>query len=527
MEDSNSSSRYLDYRRLFAHDDFDFDRGSKWVQFKRWFSRKRRAVFKKSTDVARGCGFDTRLGFWDKPNQVLFWSLLGLVVFTSMEPILLKITADHAMVDEIRDYRYLLAQLVCGAHIPFVVTSAVRYSYKYPERVIETQAFPYSWYLLLASLNTLHLIALIVTSGSVPGPVIIILIQATLPFTAIISAVVDAILGPPSDAITHTLSVQQSSSSSSYFEIYSYNSSQTTQTPIGNQMYTPNRNAASNSNANSNLRNRTAFNSNGYRNRNSGLAYLYEKWCKDWRGSTFICVAIVIGTLPIFLKERDALGNKSECIENYSDCLSSTILFALAALPASLSAVFEERILVQYSLPISPAILHGYLVPLQFILGVLFAPIGLHLQHPDLHWDNLTGEIDSVLENVKDGVKCLILGDEVGFGLIGHSDPNWCKPLLPLLIGFVFVSMVFHYLTLQVLKKGGEKALRIGATLAIPIAWGGLAIYDISGKPHVDKIVSYTPRISMYNIIALFFCVVGIFYSKTVEQPDHRVMISG
>lgn len=31
--------------------------------------------------------------------------------------------SDHAMVDELRDYRYILALVICGAHVPLVVIS--------------------------------------------------------------------------------------------------------------------------------------------------------------------------------------------------------------------------------------------------------------------------------------------------------------------------------------------------------------------------------------------------------------------
>ena len=49
--------------------------------------------------------------------------------------------------------------------------------------------------------------------------------------------------------------------------------------------------------------------------------------------------------------------------------------------------------LVEHALPLSPALLHGMLVPLQFVISVLLAPVAMRIQSPRDHVWNLTRQI--------------------------------------------------------------------------------------------------------------------------------------
>lgn len=179
---------------------------------------------------------------------------------------------------------------------------------------------------------------------------------------------------------------------------------------------------------------------------------------------------------------------------------------------------------MEYALPLSPALLHGVLVPLQLAIAVLLAPVGKHLQHPTRRWDNITNELSELELNFKYGLNCIILGKEKGWGLVGHSDPDWCKPLLPLVCLFVGVSFCFHYFTLSVLQCGGEKVLRYCTCVGMLFAFITLAIYDSYFQPHVAKTLPHSENVSVYSYAAIILAIFGMLFHSTIEQPEYLVI---
>jgi hypothetical protein len=223
--------------------------------------------------------------------------------------------------------------------------------------------------------------------------------------------------------------------------------------------------------------------------------------------------------LPVFNHDEHALGANSVCYTFPSLCQSSTLIFLLAAIPACLSSVCLERTLVGYSVPLSPLLLHAYLVPMQCVFGLLLAPIGRHFQHPTQPLYNISRELEGMGKEVSDGLKCIFLGSESGFVVIDISDENWCKPLFPLLVLFVAVSFSFHVLTLYVIKRGTEFCLRVCTALAIPFAWVSLVVYDLYFPPHVGKEVPTQFVVSWFSKASVLLVVLGILFHQTVKEP--------
>mmetsp|Transcript_2868 Transcript_2868/g.4119 ORF Transcript_2868/g.4119 Transcript_2868/m.4119 type:complete len:651 (-) Transcript_2868:382-2334(-) len=500
------------YSRLY--DGIEFDRGSKWERFQRWVTKRwsrwwDRLLWMCIASV-RSCGFmvdgvdairATQRGSADRAeedpgdlspesivlrhNVKLGVACICLVFATALEPILLKVMTDHAKIDDQRDYRYVLAQLLILSHVPLALGSLLFYAWQHSRTTLESCDFPKTWFVILAFLNSLHMLLLVVPCGSVPAPLTILLPHAGVPFTLVVAAI--------ASLMSYLLDV--------FFP----------EVPdLPGQSTGPER---------------EYFVVNGGRPTSIRKA-LKAFFCTQPQGLIsiiFICAGIAVGLYPILTKNIDALGLHSYCF-NEPDCASSTVLFLFAALPASLSVICEERALVRYAIPVSPIVLHGWLIPMQFLFGALLAPVGRHLQHPSRMWGNVSVELKGISDEVSDGLRCILLGEESGIGLIG-TDPTWCEPLLPSLILFLLVSFAFHVLTLFVMRRGTEICLRICTGIAIPIGWGVLVFYDVNfhrqGAGEPTQVV-----ISPFSKIAMVCVVIGVFFHKTVVEPEPNFILT-
>ena len=127
-------------------------------------------------------------------------------------------------------------------------------------------------------------------------------------------------------------------------------------------------------------------------------------------------------------------------------------------------------------------------------------------------------------ENFHEGLQCIFAGEEAGIGLIGHSDPTWCQPLLSLVILFVLVSMLFHYFTLSVLHSGGERCLRYCNCVGIIFAFIILSVYDREFQARVIPKMPHSEKVSIYSIVAMLLVVVAMYFHSTIEQPGHLIV---
>ncbi|GBG24862.1 Crt-like 3 [Hondaea fermentalgiana] len=454
-------------------------------------------------------------------NIQLFLAVVALICVTALEPVLLKVMADHTMVDELRDYRYVLAQLLMLTHVPLAIGSAIWYSCKYSRNAMESCDFPKTWFVLLAFLNALHLIMQVVSSGSVPAPLTILLVNASIPLTKLFGALLTGVM----------IAVRYWMPNLPEYWLSDDSPAEPMLQQAQHQLMLEQRNRQQQQNASRvNLSPEVTSDAGCFR-----LAF--ERTLKKTRRfivnqpyaimSMFLVVCgVAIGLFPVISNSVSALGAKSYCHVYNADCASSTLIFLLAAVPAALSAICEERTLVRYSLPVAPMMLHGWLVPMQFLFGVILAPIGRHLQHPTRKWSNVSMELHGLDEEVSQGLQCILLGKETGIGYIGHADPDWCKPLLPLLILFLLVSFSYHMLTLYIMRKATELCLRICTALAIPIGWSALIIYDINFQPNVSKDVPTQIVVSSYNKVALVLIVLSMFLHKTIAEPETSYILT-
>jgi len=497
----------------FMVDEVDAIRASQRASRNIWDSQRRQAEFASGSSVgsrSSWSGEDGSEGYarssrshMQRHNVLLAFGIVSLVVVTALEPILIKVMADHAIVDELRDYRYVLAQLLILSHVPLAIGSAIWYACKYSLNAAESCDFPKTWFILLALLNSLHMIMLVVPVGQVPAPLAILLPHAVIPVAKLFGAIATAI------AIViqrwfPSLPEALFDDENPYSVVYEHY--QVSSFPPRNPHQRHHHDLR---------RDKTML---------QAMAHRVKHYARK-RGWTlvsvvFVIAGLIVGLYPVLTDNVPALGKESHCHFYHKECEMSTIVFLLAALPAALSAVCQERSLVSYSVPVSPMLLHGWLVPIEFLFGVLWAPVGRHLQHPTRPWRNISTEIRGLDDEVIEGLQCILLGKESGIGVIGHSDPNWCKPLLPLLVMFLLVSFSYHVLTLYVMKHGSEIALRIATAAAIPIGWGVLAFYDVKFQPDVSKDVPTEGVISVFSKIAMVCIVLGLLFHRTVGEPE-------
>jgi len=493
------------YMRL--DEGIEFDRGSKREQCLRWTKRRYESLrFNIRMILVRGlraCGFvldyidaarvlrienvESRLEQMHYHN--LFLALAGccLIVVTALEPVILKIMADHSQTVG-GDYRYILAQLLTLLHIPLCVGSAIWYSCKNSTTALESCDFPKKWFVALAFLNALHMIMLVVACGAVPANLTILLVHANIPFTTLISALI---------AIA---------SSCYYFMVPEpYPLKRKERVLVG---HVPHSNS-------------------GYESCVIFIKDIWVKWSHTLLSSGLLVAGVIFGIVPVLSKNENALGTRSFCYQFNNECAASTVLFLLSSVPAAISSLFEEIALVRYSVPVAPIILHGWLVPMQFVFGILLAPVGRYLQHPTDTWHNVTFEMDGLNRDIGAGLRCIIMGEVTGVRVVGMYDPDWCKPLFPLLIAFLAVSFFFHLLTLYLMKHGTEVLLRVCAACAIPLGWGLLALYDLNFRPKLDPIIPTQDAVSWFSIAAMMLVVVGVlFHRTTVEPQTHYVLTS-
>ncbi len=506
--------RQCHYTRL--DDGIVFDRGGRLVRIRQSLKRKIGRCCDNSNKLVRRflvkCGFE----FDDKKNGhniKLGLGLFALTLVTSLEPILLKILSDHARVDIIRDYRYTLAQLIILSHVPLALMSAAWYAWKFSPTTMESCDFPKTWFVLLAFLNTLHMFLVVIPCGSVPAPLTVLMVHAKIPVTEIIAVVATAgaflmeywfpVLPEISEPEPGTMEAMLN-------EQYGHNVDEFGRM-LGRRRWESSRGSSL----------RLSL-------RRGGNAAL--RWCSKQPASIISVILILagcaLGILPVLRRSRKELGANSFCYFFFEECQSSTLAFLLASVPGSLSSVILERALVSYSLPVSPLLLHAWLVPIQFFFGILLAPVGRHLQHPQREFHNVTAELIGFGQEVQAGLKCILLGEETGMYDPDLYDPTWCRPLLPLLILFVATSFAFHMLTLFVMKLGTEFSLRICTSLAVPLAWMSLAYYAAKFPPHVKNIVPTQAVVSIVSELAMLGVSVGVLLHTTVREPETSYILT-
>lgn len=545
------------------NDGIEFDRGNCCAKFQQSAKRRVRRVWHvskvASINLLRACGFmvdhidairasqhddymeldSDEGGPPEEPASVVFWhnlklalAIVALICVTALEPVLLKVMADHTMVDELRDYRYVLAQLLMLTHIPLAIGSAIWYACKYSRPALESCDFPKTWFVLLAFLNSLHLIMQVVSSGSVPAPLTILLVNASIPLTKVFGALLTGAM----------IAIQYWMPNLPEYWLADENSAtEPMLQQVQHQLMLEQRNRLQQQQGSGNNGFGSSLRQSGQQGETSNCQSCVRLACKRALlkskrfivkrpyailSMIFVVAGVFLGMFPIITDDVSALGEKSYCHVYNHDCASSTIIFLLSAIPAALSAICEERTLVRYSLPVAPMMLHGWLVPMQFLFGVILAPIGRHLQHPTRKWSNVSMEVRGLDEEVSQGLQCILLGKETGIGYIGHADPDWCKPLLPLLILFLLVSFSYHMLTLFIMRKATELSLRICTALAIPIGWSALVVYDFYFQPNVSKDVPTQVVISPFNKVALACIVISLFFHRTIAEPETSYILT-
>jgi len=528
----------------FPGEEVEFDRGDTWTRFKTSLSRKKARAWGRITltftTFVRSCGFlvdeidtdrvmeesGTNIPVECWPHNVkLGCAIVCLTLVTALEPVLLKVMSDHAIVDELRDYRYLLAQLLVLSHLPLAVGSGLWYACKHHITTKESCAFPKLLFVLLAFLNALHMIMLVVPVGSVPGPLVVLLVHTKIPFEKIVAGVVALLviafdyifpvlpqpLGgrrqaePISnvDAMLHTQYGDVTNAGPNRADANGFTSRNAVE-----GAWFPGQDGDDSNAAKHSILSRVFASSAAY----------FPSRAVAVSGS-LILIGTALAVYPIFDKDASGLGRNSQCFFFNEKCQDSTIIFLLSSIPAALSSLVLEKTLVQYSLPVPPLLLHSWVVPMQFVFGTMLAPVGRHFQNPTRPWNNISDHLVGIDIEFQEGLRCILYGEVTGMGLIHHSDPEWCKPLLPLLILFVAVSFSFHMLTLHVAKNGTELSLRLTTILAVPLGWCALVAYENHFRPNVDPVVPTNIVISNWSKAAMVFVVLGIYFNTAIEEP--------
>lgn len=341
----------------------------------------------------------------------------------------------------------------------------------------------------MALLDTVHMLLVFLTGFHVPPTLTVILVQFTLPLTALITQFVHP------DGCTRRCCGQSTGGSRN-----SDRQRPREQSP-------------------SSLSNTASIStdSDHYDPVEAGIVGSLTGWgglsVEHLLGSVIILLAVLLALCPAIY---------SICDPNffiYADTIPlqtayNTLLFVSSCVPAAASQLYKEHIFLQYKQPVQQDFLNFILSIFQLIFASIMAPLVYTLQGLGAgdDWPTLYPSTD-FSQNFVDGLQCFlgVLPDDLAVGY--YADDAQCN--------FSLVLVIFHSLSIimigvavdKIVNAGATKVMYRGVSAGIIFSVVGLYLYDLNIPDF-----SYGAAIDSLNLICLLLLIIG-------SEVYHRVSL--
>jgi len=307
---------------------------------------------------------------------------------------------------------------------------------------------------LMALLDTLHMLLVFLTGYHVAPTLTVILVQATLPLTGLISEYFNRRSGPSR--------ISENNSGSPM--LYDYDNA------VGQPLP------------------------------GSGLSIEHVT------GLIVISLAVLLALCPsIYTLIDEDFFKYATTNEIPIQTAFNTILFVSSCIPAAASQLYKEYIFHQYKQPVQPDYLNFLLSSFQLVFATIMAPLVYILMGfaASEDWTELYPSSD-FSKNVGQGLECFlgVLDEETAKN--GYYDEASCHHLFHLVVLYSLSVISVGVAVDKIVNGGATKVMYRGVSAGIILSVISLYLYDL----HIPDF-NYGAAIDSLNLICLILLVVG------------------
>jgi len=223
-------------------------------------------------------------------------------------------------------------------------------------------------------------------------------------------------------------------------------------------------------------------------------------------GSIIIFLAVLLALCPSIYTLIDGdFFRYATTNEIPTQTAFNTILFVSSCIPAAASQLYKEHIFLQYKQPIQPDYLNLLLSFFQLIFASIISPLTYTLLGfaASDDWPNLYPSSEFSM-NFAEGFQCFFGKLSSERAKNGYHDPAICARSFPLIVLYSF-SVIFVGIAVDKIVNGGAtKVMYRGVSAGIILSVISLYIYDLSIPDF-----SYGAAIDSLNLVCLLLLVVG------------------
>ena len=230
-------------------------------------------------------------------------------------------------------------------------------------------------------------------------------------------------------------------------------------------------------------------------------------------GSTIIMLAVLLALCPALYSIIDP------DFFIYADSIPmqtcyNTILFVSSCIPAAASQLYKEHIFLQYKQPVKADLLNFILSVFQLIFASIMSPLvypllGLKASE---EWTTLYPS-SGFSKNVMEAAQCFIGGLDKERAEDGYTDEAKCDYSLSLVLLHSFSIIAVGLAVDKIVNAGATKVMYRGVSAGIIVSVSSLYAYDMTIPDF-----SYGPAIDSLNLVSVLLLVIG-------SEVYHRVSL--
>jgi hypothetical protein len=229
-------------------------------------------------------------------------------------------------------------------------------------------------------------------------------------------------------------------------------------------------------------------------------------------GSVIISLAVLLALCPAIY----SIADPDYFI--YADSIPiqtayNTMLFVSSCIPAAASQLYKEHIFLQYKQPVQPDYLNFVLSVFQLIFTSIMSPLVFAMQGLGAGDDWSSYPSAGFSKNFVEGVQCFLGSLDKDRALEGYADPANCDFSLGLVLLYSFSIISVGVAVDKIVNAGATKVMYRGVSAGIIVSVICLYTYDM----HIPEF-NYGPAIDSLNLVCLLLLIVG-------SEVYHRVSL--
>jgi hypothetical protein len=192
----------------------------------------------------------------------------------------------------------------------------------------------------------------------------------------------------------------------------------------------------------------------------------------------------------------------------------NTLLFVSSCIPAAASQLYKEHIFLQYKQPVQADYLNFILSVFQLVFASIMSPLVYTLQGlaASEDWPKLYPS-SGFSQNFVEGLKCFLGILDEDRASNGYEDEAHCEFSLSLVLLHSFSIIAVGVAVDKIVNAGATKVMYRGVSAGIIFSVICLYVYDM----HIPDF-SYGPAIDSLNLVSLLLLIVG-------SEVYHRVSL--